>query len=78
MTEQTPGEKAMTALESAHHELTLAKIWRARAADAMDRAKADYDKATDKEHACQSNVDAAREKMRKILVPALEAEIKAR
>lgn len=71
MKELTETERAIDALESAHRELAQAKVWRARASDAMDRAKADYDRATDKEHACQSSVDAAREELRELLVPAI-------
>lgn len=76
MKELTPTEKAMNALESAYRELADAKVCRVRTADAMDRAKADYDKATDKEYAAQSSVDAAREKLRALLVPALASEAK--
>lgn len=76
MREPTPTEKAVNDLEGAYWETAQAKVWREMAADALDRAKADYDKATDKEYACESKLDAAREKLRELLKPAIEEVVK--
>lgn len=69
-------KQAVDALESAYRELAQAKVWRARAADTLDRSKADLEQASNKEYVCQSNVDTAREKLLECIESSL-AEVTA-
>jgi len=68
MRKLTPIEQALNTIEEEWREFANAKVVRARASDALDRHKLDYDKATDNEFACQSRLDSAREKLRVLIV----------